>query len=130
MATATGTFEVTSASEDPYQEIEGEPKLTRANGIQRFSGDIEGEGSVEWLVCYLPDGGARFTGLQRIAGSIGGRAGSFLIEATADHDGKQSEGTWTIIVGSGTGELSTIVGTGTFEASRAGASYSLGYQLG
>ncbi|MDP9329864.1 MAG: DUF3224 domain-containing protein [Actinomycetota bacterium] len=130
MATATGTFEVTSAGEDAYQEIEGEPKLTRANGVQRFTGDIEGEGSVEWLVCYLPDGGARFAGLQRIAGSIGGRTGSFIAEATADHDGTQSKGTWAIIAGSGTGELSTIVGTGTFEASKAGASYSLGYQLG
>jgi hypothetical protein len=130
MATATGTFEVTSASEDAYQESEGEPRLTRAHGAQRFTGDIEGEGSVEWLVCYLSDGAARFVGLQRIEGSIGGRTGSFLVDATADHDGKQSKGDWTIIAGSGTGELSAIVGTGAFEASREGASYSLGYQLG
>jgi hypothetical protein len=129
MSTATGTFEVTSAGEDAYQEIEGEPKLTRANGAQRFTGDIQGEGSVEWLICYLPDGTARFAGLQRIAGSIGGRTGSFVAEAAAEHDGKTSKGTWTVIAGSGAGELSAIVGTGTFEASRAGASYSLEYQL-
>jgi hypothetical protein len=130
MATATGTFEISSMGEDAYHEVEGEPKLARANGAQRFTGDLEGEGSVEWLVCYLPDGGARFTGFQRIEGSIGGRAGSFVAEATADHDGTQSKGTWTIIAGSGAGELSAIAGTGTFEAFKAGASYSLGYQLG
>jgi hypothetical protein len=131
MATATGTFEITSMSEDTYQEVEGEPRLTRANGIQRFTGDIEGEGSVEWLICYVPDGGARFVGLQRVAGSIDGRKGSFLIEATAEHDGKKSKGTWTVIVGSGTGELSSITGTGIFEASSGPeASFSLGYQLG
>jgi hypothetical protein len=130
MTKATGTFEITSMGEDPYREVEGEPKLTRANGAQRFTGDIEGEGSVEWLVCYLPEG-ARFVGLQRIEGSIGERTGSFLVEATADHDGKRSKGTWTVIGGSGTGGLTGLSGVGTFEAAGGSeASYSLEYQLG
>jgi hypothetical protein len=130
MTKATGTFEITSMGEDPYQEVEGEPRLTRANGTQRFSGDIEGEGSVEWLVCYLPER-ARFVGLQRIEGSIGERTGSFLVEATADHDGKRSTGNWTVIGGSATGELAGLSGTGTFEAAGGSeATYSLEYQLG
>jgi hypothetical protein len=129
MATATGTFEVRSMGEDTIHELEGGAKLTRANGAQQFTGDIEGEGSVEWLMCYLPTGTARFLGLQRITGSIGDRTGSLVIEAVGDHDGRQSKGTWTVLAG--TGELSGLSGEGTFEAPGGpGGSYSLEYRLG
>ena len=71
MARASGTFQITSMGEDTYQELDGGGKLTRANGDQRFTGDIEGEGSVEWLMCYSAEGGARYVGLQRVSGTIG-----------------------------------------------------------
>ena len=69
MASASGTFQITSMREDTYQELDGGGKLTRANGDQRFTGDIEGEGSVEWLMCYSAEGGARYVGLQRVSQS-------------------------------------------------------------
>jgi hypothetical protein len=131
MATATGKFEITSMGEDTYQELDGAAKLTHANGTQRFSGDIEGEGSVEWLMCYLPDKGASFVGLQRIEGTVGGRTGSFVMSAIGAFDGRQSKGTWTVIEGSGTGELSALRGRGGFEApSGPEATYNLDYELG
>jgi hypothetical protein len=127
---ATGRFEITSMGEDVYQELDGGGKLTRANGTQRFTGDIQGEGSVEWLMCFSAEGSARFVGLQRVVGSIGDRAGSFVVEAMGNFDGKRSKGTWTVIAGSGTGELSGIRGEGAFEAPGGPeASYSLEYQL-
>ena len=36
--------------EKPYNEIEGEPKLTRASVTQTYQGDIVGEGTVEYLI--------------------------------------------------------------------------------
>jgi hypothetical protein len=130
MAKVSGTFEVTSWREEAYHEREGEVKLTRAGGDQRFSGDLEGEGSVEWLMCYSASGAARFVGLQRFEGSLGGRAGSFVIESVGDHDGKQSKGDWTIVAGSGTGEFSDISGRGGFDAPGGPrVSYRLDYQL-
>ena len=36
--------------EKPYNEIEGEPKLTRASLTQTYQGDIVGEGTVEYLI--------------------------------------------------------------------------------
>ena len=130
MATVTGTFEVTSMNEDVYQALEGDAKLTRANGTQRFTGDIEGEGSVEWLMCYLADGTARFVGMQRIVGSIGERSGSFVLDASGEHDGTQSKGTWKIIAGSGTEGLSGIRGEGSFHAPGGSeASYSIAFEL-
>jgi hypothetical protein len=111
-----GEFEILSMGEDTYFEAESGAKLTRANGAQRFSGGIEGEGSVEWLMCYLPDGTARFVGLQLIEGALGDHRGRFVIESVGTHDGERSRGTWSVIEGTGTGGLSGIRGDGTFEA--------------
>ena len=131
MPNAPGTFEITDMSEDAYREFESGTKLTRAKGTQRFRGDIEGEGSVEWLMCYSPDGTARFLGLQEISGSIGDQTGSFVIEASGDHDGKRSKGTWTVLAGSGSGDFEELRGEGGFEApSGPEASYHLEYELG
>lgn len=129
-ATATGTFEVKPDEEDAYHEVNGQPRLTHAGGTQRFSGDIDGDGSIEWLMCYLPDGSARFVGLQRIDGSIHGRRGTFVIEAVGVHSGEGSEARWRIIEGSGTGDLAGITGQGGFDA-RGGrtVSYHLDYRL-
>jgi uncharacterized protein DUF3224 len=129
VAKATGTFEVTSMAEDTYQELEGGGKLTRANGTQRFTGDIQAEGSVEWLMCYSPDGGARFVGMNRIVGSLGERTGSFVFEVVGVFDGKRSVGTWTVLPGTGVGDLSGLRGEGTFQASGSDASYELDYEL-
>lgn len=131
MTSASGTFEITGMSEDAHRELEGGMKLTRAQGTQRFSGDIEGEGSVEWLMFYSADGTARFLGLQEISGSIGDRTGTFVLEAVGDHDGKQSKCTWTVIAGSGTGDLAGLSGEGGFEApGGTKASYHLEYRQG
>jgi hypothetical protein len=131
MTTAAGTFEVLTGGEEAYREADGGPRLTHANGSQRFSGGIEGDGSIEWLMCYLPAGGARMVGHQRIDGSLDGRRGSFLIEAIGQHDGKASTATWRIIDGSGTGELAGIRGDGGFEAPGGKiVRYRLDYDLG
>ena len=142
MESANGTFEITSMGEDTYQTLEDGAKLTRANGSQRFEGDIEGEGSVEWLMSYGPDGGARFLGIQRIvaesaagAASAGNRAPvvdtpGFLIEAVGNFDGSSSKGSWAVIEGSGTDGFAGLRGEGGFEAaSGTKASYSLEYEL-
>jgi hypothetical protein len=44
---ATATFRVKAWDESPYDEVDAGPKLTRATVAKSFSGDIEGEGTVE-----------------------------------------------------------------------------------
>jgi Protein of unknown function (DUF3224) len=127
---AAGGFTVTGGGEQTIREAPGEVRLTRVSGTQRFGGGIVGEGSVEWMFCYRPDRSARFVGLQRIEGSIEGRTGSFVMESTGDHDGRQSKGHWRIIPGSGAGELAGISGEGSFDAPGGPeATYQLDYQL-
>jgi hypothetical protein len=127
---ATGTFTVTGGSEQIIREAPGEVKLTRVSGTQRFSGGIVADGSVEWVFCYRPDRSARFVGLQRIEGSIDGRSGSLVMESIGDHDGRQSKGHWRVIAGSGTGELASIRGEGTFDAPGGPeVTYQIDYQV-
>jgi hypothetical protein len=116
--------------EDTLREFEGGARLTRAMGTQRFAGGIEGKGSVEWLMCYTPDGSATFVGLQTITGAIGDRTGSIVVQATGRHEGGQSRGSWTVVRGAGTGGLSGLSGEGSFHApgGRDG-SCQLEYQL-
>ena len=130
MPTATGSFQVLSGDEAGYEDREGGARLAHAWGDQTFSGDITGDGNVHWLISYAADKSARLVGLQRITGAIGGRRGSVVIETIADHTGKASHGSWSIVGGSGTGDLAGITGSGSFDAPGGPkATYELEYEL-
>ena len=130
MATAKGSFKVTSWDENPYEEMEGGGKLTLASVEYTLSGDLEGAGTVRWLMAYRPDGTAHYTGIQRVTGSIGGRDGSFVVRTTGDFDGKVASGSWEIVPGTGTGDVAGISGKGTATAPYGDeATYELAYEL-
>src|ERR1700688_1442408 len=111
-AHATGKFKIQSFDEQTSAEIEGGGKLTRASVTQAFSGDIEGDGAVEWLMCYRADKTADFVGLQRVSGQLGRRAGSFVLKTAGTFDGEQAKGDWSVVSGSGTGDLRGLSGIG------------------
>jgi hypothetical protein len=120
-----GTFKIDSWDEQPYAD-----KLSRAQVRASYSGDIEGQGETEWLMCYREDKTADFVGFQRITGRLGGRSGSFVFESTGAFDGKEAAGPLAIVRGSGTGELAGIVGRGTLSAPMGGEpSVSLDYDF-
>ena len=126
----TGTFQITSWDEDRYTEMEGERGLSQANVTQSFSGDIEGAGSVRWLMCYRPDGTADWVGLQHVEGRIGDRSGSFVLQTVGTFDGSKAAGRWSVVAGSGTGELAGLSGEGRIEAPMGSqATYTLEYEL-
>ena len=130
MSTLTGGFELASWDEETTQELDGERKLTRALVTQTFTGDLEGEGSVEWLMCYAEDGTARFVGMQLVRGLIDGRKGSVVLETVGEFDGGKARGRWTVIPGSATGDLAGMTGTGRFEAPHGpNATYTLEVDL-
>jgi hypothetical protein len=113
---AQAKFEVQSWEENTYVELEGDAKLTRASVGQAFTGDLEGEGSVEWLMCYREDKTAEFVGLQRFVGRLGSRSGSFMMRTQGGFDGTEAKGSLAVVAGSGTEELRGITGTGEFAA--------------
>ena len=112
MTKARGKFTVESGGEDPYEALDGGVRLTHAHGTQSFSGDIQADGAVHWLMLYRSDKTAQFVGLQRISGSIGGRRGSVVLAAEGTHDGKGSTISLEVVPGSGSGDLEGISGNG------------------
>jgi hypothetical protein len=113
---AEGTFEVTSWDEAPYVEIDDARKLTRASVTQRFTGDLQGDGAVEWLMCYRTDGTADWLGMERVVGTLAGRQGSFVLQMTGTFDGTAARGDWHVVDGSGTDGLEGLTGQGAMEA--------------
>jgi Protein of unknown function (DUF3224) len=124
---ATGTFKIDSWDEEPHGEDGG---VARAAVRQTFSGDIEGEGQTEWLMCYRPDKTADFVGYLQLDGRIGERAGALVFRSTGAFDGKEASGRLVIVEGSGSGELAGIVGEASFRAPMGGEpSVSLDYDF-
>ena len=129
MRTATGQFRITGAREETYSD-RNPGRLTRAGGTQQFSGAIEGAGRIEWLMCYRGDKTAEFVGIQEIDGTVDGRTGEFILTSAGSHNGVQSTGTWTVVAGSGKGDLAGIVGHGTWRAGPGPeATFELTYEL-
>lgn len=115
---ATGRYEVKTWDEKPYHEVSGLPRLTRASVIESFQGDIEGEGTAEYLMVYRDDGSASFVRVERVIGRIGSRSGSFVLQGTGgyDHATRTAECSWFVVPGTGTGELRGLRGAGGFVA--------------
>jgi uncharacterized protein DUF3224 len=116
MPIARAEFAVESWNEETFKELDGDAKLTRASVTGSLTGDIVGSSETEWLMVYGQDGTARYVGLQRIDGALGGKEGSFVVESNGDFDGGEAKGTWSVIAGSGTGDLVGLTGEGTFAA--------------
>ena len=72
--TAKATFAISGWEEDVYAELGGESKLSKADVAQTFSGDIEGEGAVTWLMAYTAEKYAEYVDIQRVTGTLGGSA--------------------------------------------------------
>ena len=110
---ASARFAIKNWDEKPYSEGEGLPKLTRASVTKTFTGDIEGEGQVEYIMMYRGDGSATFVGLERIVGRIGSKTGTFVLKRTGVFESGQAKESYSVIPGSGTGELRGLLGEGT-----------------
>jgi hypothetical protein len=111
--TANARFAIQGWEEKPYDEAEGLPKLTRASVKKKLTGDIEGEGEVEYLMMYRGDGSATFLGLERVVGRIRDKAGSFVLQRIGVFEGGQARESYSVVPGSGTGELRGLSGEGS-----------------
>jgi uncharacterized protein DUF3224 len=109
--TANARFAIKEWDEKAYRE--GQPKLTRAGVTKTYTGDIEGEGQVEYLMMYRSDGSASFVGLERVVGRLSGRSGTFVLQRTGVFEGGQAKEAYVVVSGSGTEELRGLRGEGS-----------------
>ena len=110
---ANARFAIKNWDEKPYSEGPDLPKLTRAAVTKTFTGDIEGEGHVEYLMMYAGDGSASFVGLERVVGRLAGKTGSFVLQRTGVFESGTAKESYVVVAGSGTGELRGLRGEGT-----------------
>jgi hypothetical protein len=116
MSTANLTFEIQDWQEAPLSELPDTPKLTRANVKRSFSGDLEGEGTLEYLMAYRPDGTAEFLGMERVVGKLEGREGSFVLQHRGAYEAGVAKAELLVVPGTATGELEGLSGKGDFAA--------------
>ena len=111
-----------------YDEPAAGPVLTRVHVEESFSGDISGNGVVEFLQAAHADGSASFVGIERVTGTLAGRNGTFLLQDAGTVQDNIVSGNWFAIPGSGTGGLAGLRGTGGFRANLGeGAQVHLNY---
>jgi uncharacterized protein DUF3224 len=115
-ATAKGSFQVSKWEEDTYEEIGHGSKLTKVSIVQDFSGELEAAVAWEGQMYYRTDGTAVYNGLLRFVATLEGREGSFVATTSGGYDGETATTDWTVVSGSGTGDLSRIGGHGTATA--------------
>ena len=113
---ATAVITVHKYEPSAYDESAEGPALTRIHVEESFSGDIIGDGVVEFLQAAGADGSASFVGIERVTGQIGGRQGTFLLQDAGTVAGNIVSGDWFVIPRSGTGQLAGLRGEGGFRA--------------
>ena len=111
----TSTVNVQHSDAKVYDD-DASPTLKELTLQETFSGDIEGESTVRVLQAAGKDGTMSFVALQRVRGSVGGRKGSFLLQPHGTVVGKETHAEWSVVPGSGTGELKGLRGDGGFQA--------------
>ena len=109
---ADARFAITNWDEKPYSEGQDLPRLTRASVTKTYTGDIAGQGKVEYLMMYRSDGSASFVGLERVVGRIGGKVGSFVLQRIGLFEAGLAKESYSVIPGSATGELDGLLGEG------------------
>lgn len=130
------TFSMKSWEEEIVSGEDGGPRVAHAHAAMRYQGIIEGE-SVYDVLLYYPgegfDGGTTTSpGFERIDGSVDGRKGSFIIRHEVGFDLNGIQGTWTVVEGSGSGELAGLTGVGTVagEMGKETMAYTFEHELG
>ena len=127
---ANARFAIKSWDEKPYSDGDGLPRLTRASVTKTFTGDIEGEGQVEYLMMYRSDGSATFVGHERVVGRVGGKAGTFVLQRIGVFENGQAKESYSVVPNSGTGELRGLRGDGSSDVGHGSEHpFTLDYEL-
>jgi hypothetical protein len=109
---ASARFTIKSWEEKPCSEGDNLARMTRASVTRAYTGDIVGEGQVEYVMMYRSDGSATFVGLERVIGRVADKSGSFVLQRTGVLEDGQAKESYSVIPGSATEELHGLMGDG------------------
>jgi hypothetical protein len=87
--------------------------MSHTRWIKTFTGELAGSSVVEAIMVRIDnDGPAVYVGVERFECTLQGRKGTFVLVHSATAFGGDQTGSWTIVPGSGGGELTGIRGRG------------------
>jgi len=113
-AHAKAKVTVQNSEATPYDQT-ASPTLGEVHLSETFSGDIEGESPVRALQVLREDHSARLVSMQRFRGKLNGRQGTFVLQGSEIVEQGKIKATWSVVPGSGTGDLTGVRGEGGFE---------------
>jgi hypothetical protein len=94
---------------DEIPAVDGAPATGRAVLHKTYAGDLVGTAVAE----FMSTGQIAYLAQERIEGTLGGRAGSFVLQHGASGGSGAEPQQWAFVVpGSGAGELAGLRGTG------------------
>ncbi len=125
----SGPFDVTMTPAAPSRHA-GRTQTGRMLLDKQYFGDLAATGEGEMLSAVTDSkGSAAYVAIERVSGTLGGKAGSFVIQ----HAGSMSAGAQqlsiSIVPDSGTGELAGISGTMAIRMDGRKHFYDLDYRL-
>lgn len=127
----TNTFTPRSWDEQIVSGGENAPRFVHAHVTFGYTGLIEGSSTCDYLLYYAGEGydsgGQTAPGIERVEGSVEGRKGSFILRHEVGYAADGIRGTFTVIPGSGTGELAGITGSGTVWGASRTMNYTFDY---
>jgi Protein of unknown function (DUF3224) len=128
---AAGPFDVKVVPQKPDTQIARAANLGRLTIDKRFHGDLEGISKGEMLATQTDvPGSAGYVALERVTGTLKGRAGSFVLQHSATMTRGTPVSSITVVPDSGTGELRGLSGKMTITvASDGGHSYQFDFRI-
>ncbi|HEV2297515.1 MAG TPA: DUF3224 domain-containing protein [Candidatus Acidoferrales bacterium] len=127
---ATGTFEVKLNPQKPDNREEESANLVRMTIDKQFQGALEATSKGEML-SFTTDvkGSAGYVAIERVAGALDGRAGSFVLQHSATMTRGVPQMTISVVPDSGTGQLVGLVGEMTIQIKDGKHFYDFEYSL-
>jgi hypothetical protein len=126
---ATGTFEVKLAPQPPEDKAE-DSTLARYSLDKQFHGDLEGTSKGQMLTAGTDvKGSAGYVAIERIAGTLQGRSGSFVLQHTGTMNRGVPQLSITVVPDSGTGQLAGLTGKMTINIADGKHSFVFEYTL-
>lgn len=126
---ARSTFRIEQWDQSEWTGAGDGPPLARATLRKTFEGDLAGTSVAELLSSGRGEGDAGYVAIERITGTLDGRAGTFDLQHSAQKGGPDPRSTWLVVPGSGTGALVGLRGRATYAHDSPGARFTLEYEL-
>lgn len=124
-----GRFDITRTAEPPYDTNEG-ATLGRSRFDKRFEGSLIASSVVHMIAAMSSvKGSAGYVAIERVDGTLDGRAGSFVLQHSGVMDRGAASLSVTVVPDTATGALTGLRGHMSIDTSGGDHRYVFEYEL-